>query len=138
MGRALSPDQARSCAGGAAARAHRGRAQALLALGAGVDARDRGAATPLFAACELSAAAAAAELLAAGADAGLRNSAGEAPLYIAALRGYGGVVRVLLAHAQRAGLPWVVRAALRRRLAQCRGECLELCALASLRRVARH
>ena len=83
--------------------------QALLALGAAVDPRDRSAATPLFAACEAMRAAAAGELLAAGADPGMRNAAGEAPLYIAALRGHDEVVRVLLPHMQRVGFPWMVQ-----------------------------
>ena len=83
--------------------------QRLLALGAAVDARDRNAATPLFAAAECDRAVAAAELLAAGAHAAMRNAQGEAPLYIAALRGHGATLALLLGHMQRAGIPWMVR-----------------------------
>ena len=73
-----------------------------------MDARDRNAATPLFAAAEGDRHVAAAELLAAGADATMRNAQGEAPLYIAALRGHGATLRLLLAHMQLAGNPWMV------------------------------
>ncbi|KAK9841049.1 hypothetical protein WJX81_007671 [Elliptochloris bilobata] len=83
------------------------RMRALLALGAAVDARDRNAATPLFAACEADRHVAAAELLAAGADAAMRNAQGEAPLYIAALRGNGTTLKLLLDHMQRADIPWM-------------------------------
>lgn len=75
-----------------------------------MDARDRNAATPLFAAAEGDRAVAAAELLAAGAYAAMRNAQGEAPLYIAALRGHGATLALLLAHMQRAGIPWMARA----------------------------
>ena len=83
-------------------------AQGLLQLGSGVNSRDKGAATPLFVACESGHTACAKLLLHAGADVLLRNSAGEAPLYIAALRGEILVVNALLRHMQQEGIPWQV------------------------------
>ena len=82
--------------------------QALLGLGSGVNARDKGGATPLFVACESGHANSAKLLLHAGADVLLRNSAGEAPLYIAALRGEIKVVDVLLNHMRMEGVRWQV------------------------------
>lgn len=83
--------------------------QGLLQLGSGVNARDKGGATPLFVACESGHAACAKLLLQAGADVLLRNSAGEAPLYIAALRGEMLVVDALLHHMHQEGICWQVR-----------------------------
>lgn len=85
-------------------------AQGLLQLGSGVNARDKGGATPLFVACESGHATCAKLLLAAGANVLLRNSAGEAPLYIAALRGEILVVDVLLHHMHEQGICWQVPA----------------------------
>ncbi len=82
--------------------------QALLGLGSGVNARDKGGATPLFVACESGHAGCAKLLLRGGADVVLRNSAGEAPLYIAALRGEIMVVDVLLQHMRQEGIRWQV------------------------------
>ena len=82
--------------------------QALLGLGSGVNARDKGGATPLFVACESGHASCAKLLLRGGADVVLRNSAGEAPLYIAALRGEIVVVDVLLQHMRQEGIRWQV------------------------------
>ncbi len=83
--------------------------QVLLGLGSGVNARDKGGATPLFVACESGHATCAKLLLHAGADVVLRNSAGEAPLYIAALRGELRVVDVLLHHMHQESIRWQVR-----------------------------
>jgi hypothetical protein len=80
--------------------------QALLELGAQVDARDRSGATALFAACEAGRTRAVECLLAAGASATQRNSAGEAPLYIAALKGWERIVDLLLAHFKQRGVSW--------------------------------
>lgn len=82
--------------------------QGLLQLGSGINARDKGGATPLFVACEGGHAGCASLMLQAGADVLLRNTAGEAPLYIAALRGEGSVVDVLLLHMQFHGICWQV------------------------------
>ena len=73
-----------------------------------MNARDKGAATPLFVACESGHATCAELLLQGGADVVLRNSAGEAPLYIAALRGELMVVDVLLHHMHQEGVRWQV------------------------------
>ena len=96
--------------------------QALVGLGAAVNARDRGGATPLFLACESGHAGAAGALLDAGANPATRNAAGEAPLYIAALRGHGPVVGLLLEHAAATGLAWTV----------CPCFCPSLCRACSL------
>lgn len=82
--------------------------QGLLVLGSGVNARDKGGATPLFVASEGGHAVCASLVLQAGADVLLRNTAGEAPLYIAALRGEAGVVDVLLHHMQAEAICWQV------------------------------
>ena len=82
--------------------------QALLELGSGLNARDKGGATPLFLACESGHAGCAKLLLAAGANILQGNSAGETPLYIAALRGELLVVDVLLQHMQYRGICWQV------------------------------
>ena len=82
--------------------------QALLELGSGVNARDKGGATPLFLACESGHAACAKLLLGAGANILQSNSAGETPLYIAALRGELLVVDVLLHHMKQQGICWQV------------------------------
>lgn len=83
--------------------------QGLLQLGAVVNARDKGGATPLFVACESGHATCAKLLLRGGADVLLRNSAGEAPLYIAALRGELVVVDALLSHMHEHGVCWQVQ-----------------------------
>lgn len=91
--------------------------QALLGMGAGVNARDKSGGTPLsVTAEEQGRARAAAALLAAGADARAKNTAGEAPLYIAALRGRYDLVQLLLAHHEHHGIAWTVSA-----LAACPG-----------------
>lgn len=83
--------------------------QALLSLGAFVNARDRSGGTPLsVTAEEAGRTSAAAALLAAGANVHAKNAAGEAPLYIASLRGHGALVQLLLQFHERQGIPWMV------------------------------
>ncbi len=83
--------------------------QALLDMGAAVNARDKSGGTPLSTTAEERGRAnAAAVLLEAGADVRAKNAAGEAPLYIAALRGHPDLVQLLLAHHEQHGIAWTV------------------------------
>lgn len=83
--------------------------QALLDMGAAVNARDKSGGTPLsITAEERGRASAAAALLAAGADVRAKNAAGEAPLYIAALRGHHDLVHLLLMHHEQHDIAWTV------------------------------
>jgi hypothetical protein len=85
-------------------------AQALLDMGAAVNARDKSGGTPLaITAEERGRGPAAAALLAAGANVRAKNAAGEAPLYIAALRGHHDLVQLLLAHHELHNIAWTVR-----------------------------
>lgn len=84
--------------------------QALLSLGAAVNARDRSGGTPLSVTAEEDGrTGAAAALLAAGADVRAKNAAGEAPMYIASLRGHVAMVQLLLQFHEREGISWTVR-----------------------------
>eukprot|EP00798_Chlamydomonas_sp_ICE-L_P030503 gene30503-35523_t len=79
----------------------------LIALGATVNTRNSGGATPLFLACECGKDEQIAELLLeAGAYALMNNSAGESPLYISSLRGHTAMVKVLLKHFSKHKMDW--------------------------------
>ncbi len=97
--------------------------QALLSLGAAVNARDRSGGTPLsVTAEEAGRTGAAAALLAAGADVRAKNAAGEAPMYIASLRGHVALVQLLLQFHERQGISWTVPISL-----HCLCEVMKLC-----------
>lgn len=87
-------------------------ARLLLSMGAAIDVKDRGGASPLFRGCFSGHQVTVAVLIGAGADVRHTNSAFETPLYIAALRGHTAAVQLLLDVHLRAGIRWQVQPSL--------------------------